>query len=252
MEVVLIGAGNVATVLGKRILAAGHRIVQVMSRQASNAAALADLLGATAVNDNNPLYREADVYLIAVSDSAMSQLDKQVWLGDKLVLHTAGAVSIDVLQHLSSRYGVLYPLQSLRKEMMDAELAIPLLIEGNNENVLEDIRSFAATISNSVQAIGEEDRFKLHVAAVMVNNFTNHLYALASAFCQKEHLDFQLLHPMILETANRLLQHDPGEMQTGPAIRKDISTLEKHLRLLANHPKQHHIYLKMTDSIMNP
>lgn len=252
MEVVLIGAGNVATVLGKRILAAGHNIVQVMSRQASNAVALADLLGATAVDENNPLNREADVYLIAVSDSAMYQLDKQIWLGEKLVLHTAGAVSMNVLQHLSNRYGVLYPLQSLRKEMMDSEVIIPLLIEGNNDNVMEDIRSFAATISNNVQAIKEEDRMKLHVAAVMVNNFSNHLYTLASEFCVKEHLDFHLLHPIILETANRLLQHEPGLMQTGPAIRKDISTLEKHLRLLANHPKQHHIYLKMTDSIMNP
>jgi predicted short-subunit dehydrogenase-like oxidoreductase (DUF2520 family) len=112
------------------------------------------------------------------------------------------------------------------------------------------VEDFAQTISGTVAKAGDVERLKLHVAAVVVSNFTNHLYALAEDFCKKENIDFKLLAPLIKETAQRVEAHSPASVQTGPALRNDVFTLDKHLRLLSNHPKLKYIYLKLTDSIM--
>ena len=97
----------------------------------------------------------------------------------------------------------------------------------------------------------DDQRLKLHLAAVIVNNFTNHLYALAADYCDNEQIDFKMLQPLIEETALRLREHLPRDVQTGPAIRKDMITIDKHLRILSEHPALKKIYLQMTDSIMN-
>ena len=251
MKVVIIGSGNVATVLGRLMKRAGHDIIQVVSRNDENAGLLAAELGAVPGNAKSAISREADIYLVAVKDSALSEIDHTCNFGDSLVVHTAGAVSVDELKDTSSNYGVLYPLQSLRKENPDLQLDIPLLIDGNTPETISAIEKFAATISSSVVHTNDAQRLKLHVAAVFVSNFTNHLYTLAADYCNKEGLDFQMLFPLIIETALRVRTHLPADMQTGPAARKDITTLDKHLRELSVHPKLRNIYLKMSDSIMN-
>lgn len=252
MRGVIVGAGNVATVLGRLIKNAGHEILQVVSRDAFNAQILATELNCAFADNSGVIDKTADLYLIAVTDTAMSQLDETYHLGDKLVVHTAGSVSKDVLKNVTDNYGVLYPLQSLRKQNMDLHQDIPLLIDANTEESITILQDFALSISNNVSKANDELRLKLHVAAVLVSNFTNHLYALAYDYCSKEGADFKLLLPLIEETALRIRDHVPNEMRTGPAIRKDIKTLEKHLRLLAPYPQIHQIYLKITDSIMNP
>ncbi|HNH22903.1 MAG TPA: DUF2520 domain-containing protein, partial [Ferruginibacter sp.] len=171
------------------------------------------------------------------------------YLGNKLILHTAGSVPKDVLKEISTNYGVLYPLQSLRREMAYTG-DIPLLIDANSDEALTLLEDFARTLSGNVSTASDEQRLKLHVAAVVVSNFTNHLYALAEEFCRNEQVDFKLLVPLIQETANRTAYQSPAAMQTGPAIRNDIFTLDKHLRQLADHPALKYIYLKLTDSIM--
>ncbi len=252
MKVVIVGAGNVATVLGRLIKKAGHEILQVVSRHEVNAGVLADELVCAFTDNSGVIDKSADLYLIAVTDSAMTQLDETYHLGNKLVVHTAGSVSKEVLKNVTYNYGVLYPLQSLRKENMHLQQDIPLLVDANNDAALKTLEDFAQTISKNVHKANDEQRLKLHVAAVLVSNFTNHLYALAADYCDKEAADFKLLLPLIEETALRLRHHLPGEMRTGPAARKDIKTLQKHLGLLSQYPAIHNIYLKMTDSIMNP
>jgi predicted short-subunit dehydrogenase-like oxidoreductase (DUF2520 family) len=250
MKVVIVGAGNVASVLGRLIKKSKHEILQVISRDVANARVLATELNCAFADNSGVIDKTADLYLIAVTDTAMSELDETYHLGDKLVVHTAGSVSKDVLKNITNRYGVLYPLQSLRKQNMDLHQDIPLLVDANTEEAITILKHFALTISGNVSIANDELRLKLHVAAVLVSNFTNHLYALAFEYCNKEGADFKLLLPLIEETALRLRNHVPSEMRTGPAIRKDIKTLEKHLRLLAAYPKIHHMYLKITDSIM--
>ncbi len=251
MRVVVVGAGNVATVLGRLIKQAGHEILQVLSREETNAKTLGTELGCSFTANCKEINKTADIYLIAVTDTAMAQLDETIHLGNKLIVHTAGSLPKEALQKFSTNYGVLYPLQSLRKENMHPVQDIPLLTDANNEQALNMLNAFAKTISGSVTPVGDEQRQKLHVAAVFVSNFTNQLYNLAATFCNKEGIDFTLLQPLIEETALRLRNHVPGEMKTGPAVRKDIQTLHKHLLLLAPYPPLHNIYLKMTESIMN-
>jgi predicted short-subunit dehydrogenase-like oxidoreductase (DUF2520 family) len=251
MKVVIVGAGNVATVLGRLIRDNGHTIVQVVSRAADNAAVLAKELNCAFTDNSGVIDQSADLYLIAVTDTAMGQLDERYHLGDKLVIHTAGSVSKEVLKNITNNYGVLYPLQSLRKQNMDLQQDIPLLVDANSEVALKTVQDFAFSISSNVIRADDEQRLKLHVAAVLVSNFTNHLYALAADYCNKEGADFKLLLPLIEETALRLRHYPPHEMRTGPAVRKDIHTLQKHLHLLTKYPAIHNIYLKITDSIMN-
>lgn len=251
MQVVLIGSGNVATTLGRLMQRNNHKVIQVASRKAEHAKMLADELGAAYTDYNGPIDKSADFYLVAVSDMALNECVQHFNIHDKLIVHTAGSVSKDVLKNVSYHYGVLYPLQSLRKEMNEIP-EIPFLVDGNNEAVIKAIYDFAKTLSPNVHVVNDENRIKLHAAAVIVSNFTNHLYAIAEDFCSHEHVDFNLLKPLILETALRIRNQSPGAVQTGPAVRKDIQTLDKHLRLLSNYPKLRTTYLRLTDSIMNP
>ncbi len=249
MRVVIIGSGNVASVMGRLIKKKGHEVIQVLSRDMDHAKLLADELSCVYSGSSDTVDRSADLYLVAVSDSALYELNKSFYIGNKLIVHTAGSVSKDVLREISTNYGVIYPLQSLRKEM-SYEDDIPFLVDGNSEETITLLEDFTKTLSGKVAKATDEDRLKLHVAAVVVSNFTNHLYALAEEFCEKENVDFKLLAPLIKETAVRIEHRSPAEVQTGPAIRNDVFTLDKHLRQLANYPRLKYIYLKLTDSIM--
>jgi len=251
MKIVLIGSGNVATTLGRLIQRNNHKVIQVTSRNIVHAKILGDELQCEYTDYNGELNKTADLYIIAVSDTALNECVHHYNIHDKLIVHTAGSVSKEVLKNVSYNYGVLYPLQSLRKEVENIP-DIPFLIDGNNEWVVKQLHDFALTLSPSVQVVGDEDRLKLHAAAVIVSNFTNHLYAIAEDFCMHEHINFDLLKPLIVETAARIKNQSPGAVQTGPAVRKDINTLDKHLRLLSNYPKLKTTYLRLTDSIMNP
>lgn len=248
MKVVLIGAGNVATVLGRRMQKAGHEIVQVISRNKMHAQELAVQLNSSFTSDLKNIHYKGEVYLLTLGDDALRQVTPWLRLNDQLVLHTAGAVPADLLSTVSSRYGVLYPLQSIRKEMPQVA-DIPLLIDGNTEEVRQVVMDFALSISPTVEAADDAHRLRLHVGAVMVNNFSNHLFALTEDFCVQEGVDFRLLRPLIEETALRLREYDPHGMQTGPAVRGDESTLAVHRALLQGYPVLGGLYDLFSKSI---
>jgi predicted short-subunit dehydrogenase-like oxidoreductase (DUF2520 family) len=250
MDIVIIGSGNVAAVLGRKFKAAGHQILQVVSRNASAASKLAYEWNTESTNYLSLINKKADVYLIAVPDDAIDDIAAELKVpAKKVVAHTAASVSKDLLKKVSDHYGVFYPLQSLRKEMIQLP-EIPIFFDGNDETSKNILEQLAQSISadNVVQA-GDDSRLKLHVAAVIVSNFTNHLYLLAEEYCKKESLDFKQLLPLIEETALRIKDISPKQAQTGPAIRHDKETLEKHLELLKNHPQLRNIYLLLTGSI---
>jgi predicted short-subunit dehydrogenase-like oxidoreductase (DUF2520 family) len=248
LRIVIIGTGNVATILGKRFLAADHEIVQVCGRNPLHAEELADMLSASFTTDLKHPSPSADLYVVAVSDIAVAPVAAELRLNNKLVVHTAGAVSKDALSTCSRNYGVLYPLQSLRSELNELP-DIPFLVDGNTEDDLALITEFANSISNQVQQAGDEQRLKMHVAAVIVNNFTNHLYALAKAYCLHEKVDFNMLLPLISAVGDRLHEYEPAAIQTGPAVRNDEATIQKHLALLQQHPSLKLMYTLFTDSI---
>jgi len=250
MRVVIIGAGNVATVFGRLISAAGHKIIQAYSRSFSSAQSLGKELGCSFVDSLEAIDSTADIYILAITDNALQHIHNTIFLEDKLVVHTAGSISKEVLSNMSSQYGVLYPLQSLRKDQVADQSIIPLLIDANNESVLKIIEQFAFSFSSVVSKVGDEKRLSLHLAAVIVNNFTNHLYTLTAEYCKNEGVDFKMLQPIIEQTALRLKAKLPGDLQTGPASRNDQSTLDKHIQALSNHPELKIIYLMFTESLL--
>lgn len=248
MNIVIIGSGNTATVLGTKLFHAGHKILQVISRRQDHAARLAMELHAGWSMDIDVINRDADFYLVALSDDALYGLGERLSLPEKLVAHTAGTVPREVLEKVSSRNGVLYPLQSLRKEIRPFP-EIPLLIDADQAEVRAAMTDLALTISANVRQAGNAERLKLHLAATMVNNFTNYLYTLAADFCQREKVDFSMLLPLIKETAGRLSHFPPRDIQTGPAIRGDQRTIQKHLDLLGNYPEITEFYTLFTNKI---
>jgi predicted short-subunit dehydrogenase-like oxidoreductase (DUF2520 family) len=249
MNIVIIGTGNAATVLGRKFKQAGHRIIQVFGRDASAASRLAYQLDTESTNYWSVIRKDADIYLIAVADDAISDVAKHVHVPGKVVAHTAASIKKEVLKNMSHHYGVFYPLQSLRKDKVELP-QVPLFIDASDDIARTKLEQLAESISKGqVMEAGENERVKMHVAAVFVNNFVNHLYTLAEDFCNKEGIDFQQLLPLIEETSQRIKKTSPSKAQTGPAIRHDDATIKQHLQLLEKYPKLKSIYEMMTRSI---
>lgn len=250
MKIVLIGSGNVATVLGRKMSAVGHAILQVFSPNILHARELGNILHCTYTSSWKEIDRTGDIYIAAIADHSLAGIANHLSLQNRLVVHTAGSVRKDVLKEISTNYGVLYPLQSLRKEIEDFP-EINLLVDGNTPDDLTLIYDFASTFGDHVEIASDEKRLKLHVAAVLVSNFSNHLYALAENYCAGEEIEFKLLLPLIQETANRLQFGSAEKMQTGPAVRNDMQTIQKHLDILEKHPELKNIFEIFTRSIQD-
>ena len=212
MRVTLIGSGNIATVLGKKIMQSGHIIVQVVARNADRAKILADQLSAVASQE---LDDNADLYIVAVSDDALQNISSWMKPVSGFVVHTAGSVSIDVLKDISANYGVLWPLQSIRKETADSPV-LPLLIDANNPWNKMKLKGFAQSFADSVAEADDEQRRKLHLAAVITNNFSNYIFSLTEKYCEEEGVDFKLMIPLLAETVSRMQRHGrtPPDLQS--------------------------------------
>jgi len=251
MDIVVIGTGNAATVLAKKFLVAGHRILQIVGRDGRAAEELAHEVSAAFTNDLSRIITNAHLYLLAISDEGIADISKNLHLPGRVVAHTAASVGKDVLKSVSIHFGVFYPLQTLRRDIAMLP-EIPVFIDGSDTETMETLRNLAQSISGqNVFIAGDDERIRMHVAAVFASNFTNHLYKLAEDFCKSESVDFKRLLPLIEETVRRLRTLSPAEAQTGPAIRHDEPTIQKHLSLLEEYPRLKHIYSLMTESIQN-
>lgn len=248
-NIVLIGAGNIAFNLGNALYRKGFQIVQVYNRSIFSAEELAFKLRCEATNNLNDIRKDADLYIIAVSDSALPLLANELNLDSKLVVHTSGTSSMDVLHPISSNIGVFYPLQTFTKDKLLKFKQIPILLEANsteNEDILLEI---AGTISNDVRFHTSEERRIAHLAAVFACNFTNYMYAVAESILEENGMEFNLLYPLIRRTAKKIKRNDPRSIQTGPAVRNDQITIEKHLQLLNNNPEIKELYKILSNSI---
>lgn len=248
MEIVIIGSGNVATAIGRKMLAAGHRITQLYSRNRDHAETLAGILGARPVSSINELDQNAGLTLVAISDNAFPLFLAGFPPTSSFLVHTAGSVSMDILKGSSPRYGVLYPLQSFRKEL-ETLTEFPLLIDAANESDLQVLGEIAGGLSSTVIRANDSLRMKYHLGGVIVNNFSNHLFALTESWCRQEGVQFSLLYPLIQETCSRLKYASPANLQTGPALRNDTETLKKQISLLQPYPALSQLYEILTRSI---
>ena len=247
IKVVLIGSGNVAHHLIEAF--AKSKIVdvtQVFSRQKESVSPLFD---SNKITDDYNNLAKADLYIIAVSDDAIATVSSQLTFKNRLVVHTSGSVSLDVLDK-KNRKGSFYPLQTFSKKKAVDFSQIPICLESENDSDFELLDKVAQSISNTVFKINSEQRKALHVSAVFVNNFVNHLYQMGNEICEANKVPFQILKPLILETANKVMSLSPAAAQTGPAIRNDKQTIASHLDFLLDE-NQKNIYTILTQSIQN-
>jgi predicted short-subunit dehydrogenase-like oxidoreductase (DUF2520 family) len=244
IKVILLGAGNVATHLFQAFSKVDViEVVQVFSRTISK-----DFPETLQTSDFSKI-AEADVYIICVSDSAISSVSSQLQFENRLVVHTSGSSDINVLDSINCK-GVFYPLQTFTKNKAVDFAEIPICLEAETILDYAVLEKVAKSISKKVFAISGKQRKALHVSAVFVCNFTNHLYQIGNEICLKNAIPFEILQPLIKETAEKIQSLSPSEAQTGPAVRNDQKTIEKHIDFLTNE-NQKEIYKILTKSIQN-
>lgn len=237
-RIVLIGAGNMATRLSLALYEQGYNFVQVYSRTIQSAQRLAQLLGNIPYTNNiETLYNDADLYLFSVSDNALPDLIEQMPANNALWVHTAGSVPLDVFVDKTTRYGVLYPMQTVSRSRAIDWSEVPIFIEANGNNDTALLGRVASSISQQVTPANSQQRQALHLAAVFACNFSNHMYAIAEHLLNRQGLNFDVMKLLIRETEQKAEQMSPVQGQTGPAVRNDINVMNKHLSLLEGTPE---------------
>jgi predicted short-subunit dehydrogenase-like oxidoreductase (DUF2520 family) len=250
MRITIIGSGNVATHLAAAFKNAGHRIIQVYSRDIHNAALLAYHVGAEAIDKLDQLNPGTDIFIISVKDDAIRTIAETLARHEKLLVHTSGATDLQALLGFTNKAGVIYPLQTLSKNKEVDFLTVPLCIEGADEETKKTLTQLAQTISNNIYSVDSAQRKILHLAAVFACNFPNYLYSIAQQLLTEHDMDFEMLRPLILETAQKVQTHLPAEVQTGPAVRNDKNTMAAHLQMLNNEVDLKEIYSILSQQII--
>lgn len=251
MKVVWIGAGNLATQLGVALARAGHETLQVFSRTEASASALAARLHCAATDRVEDILTGADVYVFSVKDSVLEELVARIAprIGQALCIHTAGSMPMDVFRGHAAHYGVCYPMQSFSRTVDVDFREIPCFVEASDEASLAQVRQLAESVSGRVMEMSTAKRRYLHLAAVFACNFANHCYALSAEVLEKEGIPFDVMLPLIDETARKVHRIAPQEAQTGPAVRYDRNVIDKQMDLLADDEGLQGLYGLMSRSI---
>lgn len=255
-QVVLIGAGNVGWHLGQRFREKKIPVAQVYSRRLDRAANLAKTLKCPATDNLKELLPlDHCLYLIAVKDDAIAAVATQIsylsGTANRAFAHTSGAVASTVLDQDLQRIGVFYPLQTLSRDRPVDFDQVPICIYSPDEVLSQQLSEVARQISQQVELVNDQQRSVLHIAAVFVNNFSNYLFGVGKEIVEQDKLSFDLLRPLIAETAAKVMESDPGQMQTGPAVRNDESTILSHLRYLERYPDHRDLYRMISRSIID-
>jgi len=254
-KVILIGAGNLATHLGKAIQKAGHTILQVYSRTNESAKKLAIDFDAEPITDIRLLKPEASMLVFAVNESGLPDLLQNITVLDsQMIIHTSGSVNMDIFKEKANNYGVLYPLQTFSKFRPVNFLEIPVFIEANTKENLARLMNFSQDISTKINIADSKQRQFLHLSAVFFNNFVNHFYTLGYQVSVDHgcRFGFDVFKPLIIETAMKAVESgNPSQCQTGPAIRGNEAIIQRHTELLEKNPDYQKLYTFVSESIGN-
>lgn len=248
-KVVILGAGKVATALATCLHRVGITIEDIYCRRAETATELAEAVSARIVTDISEISATADLYIISVNDSAIESIAMCESLKGKFMVHTAGSIAMSCIQPYSEQVGVFYPLQTFSIGRKVDMSVVPFCIEASSPECYDDLVDLARKVSNEVHAVSSEQRLQLHLAAVFANNFGNHMVTLAGKLLAKYNLPSEMLRPLVAETAAKLQTMTAAEAQTGPALRGDAKTIEKHIAMLEDNPLMQKIYTFASKSI---
>ncbi|MAD50644.1 MAG: DUF2520 domain-containing protein [Flavobacteriales bacterium] len=242
-KITMIGAGNLATHLCRTLKDSGHEIIQVYSRTEKSAYELSNRINVPYTTDLESII-SSDLAIIAVNDDCIHNIEKHI---DFPKVHTSGTKPMSILN--GEEIGVFYPLQTFNKNIEIKFNSIPICIEASNTELMQSLTVLAQSISSKVVKLNSDQRQRLHLAAVISCNFSNLLYQLSEEICQEEDIPFDILQPLIFETAKKIQKTSPSMAQTGPAKRGDSETIEKHIKLLESNIEKEKIYKLLTESI---
>jgi predicted short-subunit dehydrogenase-like oxidoreductase (DUF2520 family) len=249
LSVGIVGSGNVAHHLAHAFYFHPEiNFNSIYTRNVKTGRVLADAVQVNFAENLEDLIKQSDLVIICASDDSIDDISHHLKSDNKIIAHTSGVVSIHVLKQASENYGSFYPLQTFTKTREVDLREVPFLIDGSNQETQKVLATLAGLITNKVRKVKDDKRRKLHIAAVMVNNFSNHLFALTKDYTDELSLNFDLLKPLMQETVLKALAQNPKDIQTGPAKRKDIQTIKQHLDMLQD-PKLKELYLWFTKSI---
>ncbi|WP_455496932.1 Rossmann-like and DUF2520 domain-containing protein [Coprobacter sp.] len=248
MDIVFIGAGNLATRLSAIMIEQGYNIIQIYSKNLQNAKALGTSLSCAYTDDLSQIKDSADLYIFSVKDTVLQECIQSVKPNKALWVHTAGSIPMSVFESHIERYGVFYPLQTFSKDKKVNFSNIPFFIEANSEKDSQLLINIASRISQDVRVVSSEQRKYIHLAAVFACNFTNHMYAISAKLLEDHDLPFDVLLPLIQETADKVTKMSPVAAQTGPAVRYDENVMDKQLFLLEDN-RLKEIYKLLSKSI---
>ena len=250
-NIVFIGSGNLATQLSLALKAADFHILQVYSRTETSAKTLADKLQCDYTTHPGQLSPGADLYICALKDAVITEVLDQAFpiIQGKNLVHTAGSISMEILEKYTPNRGVLYPMQTFTKAKKVGFSKVPFLSEGANKQITDLLEFITCFLSKKVFFTTSEDRKKIHLAAVFACNFANHAYALGGELAKAAGVPFEVLLPLIEETAEKVHSIDPISAQSGPAVRDDKNVLSMHEEMLKENPTMLDVYKVMSKSI---
>jgi predicted short-subunit dehydrogenase-like oxidoreductase (DUF2520 family) len=249
ITVFFIGSGRLAQNLANAFTKIDIQMVGVWSRDSLHANAFGYQFNIPVVDDLACIPPDCDLYIYAVSDNAVEEVSKKVSVKG-ICIHCSGMLGIDSIK-FEGEFGAFWPIQTLSKDYYVSFENVPICIESKSKKAQNLLMNLATLISAKPILVSEKQRQQLHLSAVMVNNFTNHLYILTKDYLEEHGQSFEFLKPLINETTDKILKIDPKNAQTGPAIRKDFSTIHSHQLLLENNPELLLIYNALTNSILN-
>ena len=248
LNIAIVGTGNLATHLAKALAQTEHHLLQVLSREKERAAQLAKPLSAEGIDRISALSPELDMVILALTDSALKSKYIAQFPKNLIICHTSGSVSMRVLKS-HKNHGIFYPLQTFSKQKALDFSRIPICLEASDNTVLTKLKLVAESLSSTIYEINSKQRKALHLAAVFACNFTNLMYDISHDLLSDAHLEFEILRPLILETAQKVQNHYPFEVQTGPAVRNDHKVIGAHKKRLDNNPDLQEIYMMLTHEI---
>ncbi|MDI9320662.1 MAG: DUF2520 domain-containing protein [Phycisphaerales bacterium] len=250
MNFSIIGTGNMAWFLTEQLSKAGLHCSGIWGRDASAANQLAKEFACTAYNSVQEIEdQEQHFCFLAIKDTAIPTLAKELQFEKTILIHTAGASSIHLLDAAAKHRGVFWSIYSIVKNVTLASTKLPIAIEGSSKETEALILQVAQKISTKAFAAQEYQRMNLHLGAVFANNFSNHLMAVAAEICAQADVSFEYLKPIVAQTFERLQTESAKQLQTGPAIRDDKMTMQKHLDLLKSNPDWALLYEYLSASI---
>jgi len=251
-RIVLIGAGNVANHLCIELIKSDLNLCQIYSRTEESAKNLGEKTGIAYTSNIDDIYKDCNIYIFCIKDGVLMDFLSKLNLNrNAILLHTSGSLPISIFENYSINYGSIYPLQTFSKQRELNFKNIPICVEGSNKKVEDIILNISKKLSSDVRIMNFSARKKLHLSAVFACNFVNSMYCMADELLKEDGISFDILYPLIQETAKKVTEMSPKDAQTGPAVRYDKNIMNAHKELLSDKPELRELYDTMSKLIFS-